>query len=280
MDNPLGCNTLYPHGRLTDARHQFTVEAHVESLRMLHEAGFDGSEFSHFDVLVPHECQSLKEECEKLGVIPWSAHSWVTLPETPDEASKRIRELRDSIDAAADLGVRVVVVHAASGKLDLNDPEQRRTRTLGLETSLLGAAPHAIAHGIKLGIENCSTQVNLEFLVEVVERLNLPNVGFVVDTGHAVLHGMDPADTIRIMGDRLCSTHLQDNFGQCDDHMPPGRGNIDWPSVIAALEEVAYAGMLMVEISDCPPNRAPDAIIDTREAYEDLFLFARGRPAE
>ncbi|NOY82161.1 MAG: sugar phosphate isomerase/epimerase [Kiritimatiellaeota bacterium] len=280
MDNPLGCNTLYPGGRLMDVRHQFTLAAHKRSLQILKEAGFEACEFSHFDVLVPQECRALREACEEFGLIPWSAHSWVTLPETPEEADKHARELRESVDAASDLGVKVVVVHAASGRLDLNDPEQRRVRSIGLETSLLGVAPHAIAYDIKLGIENCADRANLEFMVEVVRGLDLPNVGFVVDTGHAVLHGMDPAETIRIMGDRLCSTHLQDNFGHVDDHLPPGRGNIDWSSVIAALEDVGYEGVLMVEISDCPPNRAPDAIADTREAFEDLFHFARGRLPE
>jgi sugar phosphate isomerase/epimerase len=112
-------------------------------------------------------------------------------------------------------------------------------------------------------------------LVEAVQSLGLPGVGFNIDTGHAVLHGMTPADAIRLMGPLLLTTHLQDNLGKQDDHLPPGRGGIDWPGTLAALREVKYKGMLMVEISDCPPGREPDAAADTRAAFENLSRFAR-----
>ena len=270
MNNPLGCNTLYPHGRLVDAETQFDVEAHKEALAIIKDAGFDGCEFSHYDVLPPDDCLTLRVECEDLGLTPWSAHSWLPLAADEGAARERLPVLRRAMEHAVSLGVAVVVFHAEGGGLDLADPEQRHQRRLGLETSLLGLAPYSGALDVKIAIENCGDRADLGFLVEAVLELGLPNVGFNIDTGHAVLHGMAPADAIRLMGQRLYTTHLQDNFGARDDHLPPGAGSIEWGPVISALQDMQYGGTLMVEISDCPPGREPDAVNDTRTAYANL----------
>ena len=270
MNNPLGCNTLYPHGRLVDAETQFDVEAHREALAIIKDAGFDGCEFSHYDVLPPDDCLTLRAECGGLGLTPWSAHSWLPLAGDENAAREQLPALRRAMEQAVSLGVAVVVFHASGGGLDLADPEQRHQRRLGLETSLLGLAPYCAALDVKIAIENCGDRADLEFLAEAVLELGLPNVGFNIDSGHAVLHGLAPADAIRLMGERLYTTHLQDNFGQRDDHLPPGAGSIEWPPVLSALREVQYEGTLMVEISDCPPGREPDAVSDTRQAYANL----------
>ena len=273
MNNPLGCNTLYPHGRLVDAETQFGIEAHKEALAIIKDAGFDACEFSHYDVLTPDDCLALQAECEALGLTPWSAHSWIPLAGDESAAIEKLPASRRAMEQAVALGVGVVVFHATGGGLDLADPKQRHQRRLGLETSLLGLAPYCAALDVRIAIENCGDRADLEFLVEAVLELSLPNVGFNIDTGHAVLHGMAPADAIGLMGQRLYTTHLQDNFGQRDDHLPPGAGSIEWGPVVKALRDVRYQGTLMVEISDCPPGREPDAVKDTCEAYDNLRRF-------
>jgi len=53
-------------------------------------------------------------------------------------------------------------------------------------------------------------------------------------------------------GGRLITTHLQDNHGARDEHLPPGDGAIDWEDVAAALREIGYPGCLMLELTDQP----------------------------
>ena len=273
MDNRLGCNTLYPHGRLGDAKEQFDLEAHRRALRDLAEAGLQCVEFSHPEALSPDELASLPAECESLGLTPWSAHSWVALPAAVKDADEALPKLRDGIDNAARLAAEVMVVHAAGNKLDMAQAENRRARADALNTTIAPLAEYASSKGIVIAIENCGPLTDLEFLVEVVGALNLPNVGFNIDTGHAVLHGLDIADAIRLMGSRLMTTHLQDNFGERDDHLPPGEGTIDWGPVFGAFREIGYTRTLMVEISDCPPGREPVAKDDIGKAYRNLRRF-------
>ena len=274
MDNSLGCNTLYPYGRLTDAPTQFGLAAHREALKILCEAGFDGCEFSHYDVLSLEECRELRKECDRLGLQPWSAHAWVQIPEISADVMPRTEALQACLAGAGALGANVMVVHAQHRQCDLAKVDEREHRKQAMLACLRDLHEQAAGQGCVIAIENCADRTDLRFMVETVSELDLPGIGFNIDTGHAVLHGMEPADAIRLMGSRLRTTHLQDNFGERDDHLPPGCGTIDWPSVLTALNEVDYKGMLMVEISDCPPGREPDARADTQLAFDNLVRFS------
>ncbi|MDX9981433.1 MAG: sugar phosphate isomerase/epimerase family protein [Lentisphaeria bacterium] len=257
-----GCNTLYPHGRLPSEETVFDLAAHRESLALIRSCGFDGCEFSHYQHLQPEEQTALRAVCAELGLIPSSAHSWVPLPGAVANVAAALPRLHASLAGAARLGVSVMVLHAAGGEAD--------DRRNALGQTLRDLAPAAEKAGITLAIENCSSRADLEFLIATVDALALPAVGFNIDTGHAVLHGMTPAEAIRLMGRRLVTTHLQDNFGKRDDHLPPGKGTIDWVATRDALLEVRYQGMFMVEISDCPPEREPLPREDTQAAHDFL----------
>lgn len=265
MAQAFGCNTLYPHGRLPRAVEAFDIGAHREALGNIRDAGLDGCEFSHYEHLGPADQEKLREICSCLGLRPWSAHSWEALPAQPEQVERALTGLQHSLDGAARLGVGVLVVHAAGAA-----PEGYPQRAAALARSLEALSPRAQAAGITVAVENCADRRDLEFLAATLARLDLPAVGFNIDTGHAVLHGMTPAEAIQIMGKRLATTHLQDNFGARDDHLPPGRGSIAWEPVREALRQVGYGGMLMVEISDCPPGREPDPVKDTRAAADFL----------
>ena len=78
--------------------------------------------------------------------------------------------------------------------------------------------------------------------------LNAPNVGVVIDTGHRNIGG-DPAEALRTIGGHLITLHLHDNHGERDEHLLPGRGNVDWTGVVGALDEIEYPGVFMYELS-------------------------------
>jgi sugar phosphate isomerase/epimerase len=262
MSFRFGCNTLYPHGRLPREADAFDLAAHRESLEIIGSCGLDGCEFSHYQHLPAQEQTALREICAGLGLTPWSAHAWVPLPGARANVPEALPKLHACLEGAARLGVSVMVLHAAGGQ------EEDRRDALG--QALRSLDPVATKAGITLAIENCGPRADLEFLIETVDALALPSVGFNIDTGHAVLHGMTPAEAIRLMGHRLATTHMQDNFGERDDHLPPGKGTINWTDTRDALLEVGYQGMFMVEISDCPPEREPLPKDDTQAANDFL----------
>ncbi len=61
----------------------------------------------------------------------------------------------------------------------------------------------------------------------------------------------DPMAALRAAAGRLVNFHVAEN-----NRMAPGLGALDWPTIIATLQEVGYDGALSVEF--CPPlDRTP-----------------------
>ena len=74
-----------------------------------------------------------------------------------------------------------------------------------------------------------------------------------VDTGHT--HEAEsfwvppPEEMIRILGSDISILHLHDNNSHWDDHLLPGMGNIQWPAVFDALDDIGYSGVYNFELA-------------------------------
>ena len=95
----------------------------------------------------------------------------------------------------------------------------------------------------------------------VLETSDPKYVKLLLDTGHSVAGGGDPAEAIRKYHDRLIFVHLKDVVD-----IPPetpnarypfkwvelGRGKVDVPAVFAALDKVNFRGWAVVELDRVP----------------------------
>lgn len=100
----------------------------------------------------------------------------------------------------------------------------------------------------------------------LIDTLNHPLVKACFDTGHANISGLDVPESIRQLGTRLGTLHLNDNFGRIapirpDVHLLPGHGLIDWVAVMAALKEVDFNGVLNMEPVDSLPRLPRELMI-------------------
>ncbi len=99
-------------------------------------------------------------------------------------------------------------------------------------------------------------------------------VGFVVDTGHAALGGVDAAGLIRRYPGRVVHVHTKDirqavyqrlraerrSFldGVLDGMFTaPGDGDLDFAPVMRALAEIGYAGWIVIEAEQDPARADP-----------------------
>jgi sugar phosphate isomerase/epimerase len=95
-----------------------------------------------------------------------------------------------------------------------------------------------------------------------------PGVFACPDTGHLSLCGSDPVQTIRDLGSRCRYIHLKDirpervgkKTGAGEKFCELGTGALDLKGVIKALEDIDYAGWIMVERD----SRQPDYIQSAR----------------
>ncbi len=83
-------------------------------------------------------------------------------------------------------------------------------------------------------------------LAKLVAEIDRREVGLALDTGHAHISNSPHAETLAA-GHNLFTTHVHDNNGRADSHLPPGSGTIDWEAWIEALDEIEYRGPIVLE---------------------------------
>ena len=83
-------------------------------------------------------------------------------------------------------------------------------------------------------------------LAALVIELEHPNLALALDTGHANL-GEGVAHETNAAGSLLATTHVHDNDGGTDSHLPPGHGTVDWAEWGRSLDFIGYAGPIVLE---------------------------------
>jgi sugar phosphate isomerase/epimerase len=97
-------------------------------------------------------------------------------------------------------------------------------------------------------------------------------VGVCLDFGHAHLLG-EVGDAIEALSGHLATTHVHDNRGRSDEHLPPFEGTIDWDAAIMGTQKIGYDGVLMFEAAG---QGSPDDVLRrlaaARTRLESLFF--------
>jgi sugar phosphate isomerase/epimerase len=191
----------------------------------------------------------------------------------PAEAQLYGEHLRRIILAAELLGVGVVNTFA--GRDPRKTVAENWPRFLEVWRPLVRFAEE---HGVRIGIENCPMFFtddewpggkNLAHAPATWRRMFAeipsPSFGLNYDPSHLVWQQMDYVRPLAEFAARLFHVHLKDALvdrQRLDDvgilatpleyHTPklPGRGAIDWPRFLAALEQAGYAGPACIEVED------------------------------
>lgn len=133
----------------------------------------------------------------------------------------------------------------------LVDRKKEQAKRATIE-ALQEAGDYAASCHITLALENVLHPQEIlhspQQMIEILDAVDLANVKGLVDVGHANRVGLNPADFIRRLGDKLCHVHLSDNDGTCDLHLPLGDGTIDFQSVLVQLAAMDYQDAVIIEI--------------------------------
>jgi D-psicose/D-tagatose/L-ribulose 3-epimerase len=194
--------------------------------------------------------------------------------------------IRTCLNAAAIIGSNVVAgpIYTPVGKTWRMDGAERTATIDRLVEALRPLADYAGGRGVRLAIEPLN-RFETSFLntaaqtMEVVDRIDSPAVGVLLDTFHMNIEEKDPATAIRLVGDKLTHFHACGN-----DRGAPGADHIPWEAITAALHEIGYDGAVVIE-SFTPDNQtiARAAAIwrplaETQDALaRDGLAFLRGQ---
>lgn len=159
-----------------------------------------------------------------------------------------VKELiRESIVFASQIQASYVVVHPGFNRCRLFD--KARTKQLAME-SLLELLEFNKQYGMLLLIENVGTNGSSLYTPEEFSTfLNgmPPEIGYLVDIGHAYVNHWDIDKLLLEVKDRLYAVHLHDNHGTADEHLPIGDGTTDWNSVFETLKKTGRDLHLVLE---------------------------------
>lgn len=155
--------------------------------------------------------------------------------------------MKESIDAAAENGIPVVITHVSSG---WNSPEVNDLGLSRFDELVL----YAKDRGVTLAFENLRKLGNIACLVDRYEKVD--NVKFCFDCGHEHCY----TKTVKMMDvftNRVCCTHIHDNYGRpfedkvndFDAHLLPFDGTYDYEQMMRKLDEYGYSGSLMLEVT-------------------------------
>ena len=186
--------------------------------------------------------------------------------------------IREEIDLCRYLEADLLVLHPRSlgveeGTLDLHPSAQLGDADF---RRIIDIVKHARDRGVVLALENGTLEVLQQIRDHVKVELGTNNFRICIDTGHANLHReQDASYLLRLIEEfrnELIQVHLSDNLGKSDEHNLPGKGNIEWPEVIAALKTMDFKGPVVFELrTPDPPKSAKTA----RTFVLDLYGMGR-----
>jgi len=271
----VGCNTLYPDvEKRNTGGWCFEPEFIINELQRLTDIGYTNVEYSHIAHLSLDEAAKIGEEANRIGINSWSSHS--TFVSLNFDNQQQIEESAAShikcVDICAAIGAGRLVVHPSGAPTESSDDEYRQ-RCFAIHVEIFEmVCSHARDKNVIIALENGGSLAQMEYIVELVDKLKC---GICVDTGHANLGNLGAARAIRMAGQMLATTHLQDNYGKVDDHLPPGMGAIDWMETFKAIKEIGYKGTLMLELTDSPPySRDYNQQLEMKLGIENVRKFA------
>jgi D-psicose/D-tagatose/L-ribulose 3-epimerase len=169
-----------------------------------------------------------------------------------EDAQRRqlgVAYLKRCIDIAAEVGSPLVSgpMYSATGKARLLPPEEREQQRAWAAEGLRAAGEYAAARGVTLAIEPLNRfETDLVNTVEqgldLCRRIDLDNVGLLLDTFHMNIEEKSSAGALRAAGSRVRHVHACEN-----DRGAPGSGQVAWESVFAALQDIGYRGPIVIE---------------------------------
>lgn len=218
----------------------------VEQIKLFKKVGFD----AFFSCYGRENTAALRKTADEIGIIYQSIHApfyrmnhmWELSPET--ESTKQ--ELLDCVEECSIYNVPIMVTHPYIG-FDKNTPTE-----LGIE-NFKEVVDFAKEKGIKVAFENVEGEAYLQALMD--EFCDYDNVGFCWDSGHEMCYNRHK-DMLKIYGDRLFATHINDNLGVSgeeitfhdDLHLIPFDGIKDWQDAMERLLDSKKIDVFTLEL--------------------------------
>lgn len=234
----LGCNTVL-----------FSKRDLPEALRRVAWCGFTEVELAAIPGMCEHivpgrdDPAQVKAQLEEVGLRAVAIEAATNLTD-PNNLPRFIAVLR----FASALGIEVVNT-GSGGKSGDAESEQ------AAYAAIRQLAPLASDLGVRVGVKAHVNQAidNTARALQALDALPIAGWGINFDASHLYRLGDDVVQSARLLGPRLASVHIRDTLELVIPIGPPqtqiaGRGSIDLPGVLQALQQANYRGPINLEV--------------------------------
>lgn len=250
----------------------------LNSLRHLRGMGYDKFELMIFP---PHCWPADLDASERKEYKAWLDGEGAAItslcyplidnnPNAPDRLMRQytIDRYRETIDLSAELSCPyVVMIPGPYG--GLIDPPKAWLDDWFVESAQI-VNEHAKAAGVRLLLENVpfTHRPTAQDTKELCDRIG--DVGVNFDVCNSVFIKEDAADAIRMLGDLVENVHVSDTPADVFKHESLGTGIVDPAPVMAALRDIGYDKMTVLEIIADANDPAQDPDGDIRRSHAIL----------
>ena len=273
--------------RLGYGTNGFTNHRLADALAVIADLGYDGVALTldhhHLDPFGPDLRQRAAEVGRllaqyNLAVVIETGGRYVLDPFRKHEptllhtqgAEWRMSLLERAIEVAADLGAEAVSFW--SGTLPADVPAELGWQRLTASCHQL--VGYAADRGVRLGVEPEPGMLldDLAGYLKLQAEVGSETLGLTLDIGHLVCNeSASPADCIKAGAPYLVNVQIDDMRRGVHEHLEFGTGEVDFPAVFQALQEIQYAGLVAVELprhSHAAPTIARHSVDFLRKASE------------
>ena len=245
-----------------------------ESLKAASEIGYDGIELAlyHKDNVDAKALRGLADRYN-MAIPVISTGQMYTMGKVssthPDRGvrERAVEDFEGIIEIAAELGADVNVSRVR-GSLDPDDSYEEGLEKL--TQCLDRVCAKARAYGLAILLEQMNRyETNYLFscaeVGDYIRKLGIPNLKIHADLFHMNIEDVDLPKTLKEYADVLGYIHFADS-----NRLAPGKGNIDFVSILQSLDSIKYPGWIGVEILPKPnPHSAARESLEYLRALEE-----------
>ncbi len=158
-----------------------------------------------------------------------------------------IKKTLDAVKIAEGMDAPVIVVHPSAPPMLPSERSRRKERCL-ISLAMIGQTIASTGRRIALEyLPGTHLGNDIDELDWFIDRLGEDNFGICLDVNHLGERYPELPDMVRSIGSRLIEVHISDYDGVEEKHWKPGKGILDWPGFMQALNEINFAGLFILE---------------------------------
>jgi D-psicose/D-tagatose/L-ribulose 3-epimerase len=234
-------------------QHVFTSKINEQNLTIIDfvkEIGFDSMDVNlrntdfDFAKVIRKKAEKLNFKLTGGGSLPKGKE---IISQEKEKRIEAIEYMKEIVRKASELGIDLYhgLIYATAGVFTGKGPtnEEFGYSVEGLKE----VACYAKQYGVNLGIEPANRYENylintVEDSLKLVNEIDEPNVGLLLDTYHMNIEEKDMNKSIVSAKGKIFHFHVNEN-----DRGIPGTGHIPWDDVFKALKEINYNKVVSIE---------------------------------